>query len=169
MTTLTPEQIFSAALLASLLGFGGQGSLPVLQSQLSLLTTSADSLVLQGLAVGNISPGPNGLYIVAVGYFAAGLPGGFAATGALLLPPFLVLLLDRVRSKLLPLRRFRSALQSLSLAVAALLAWTASSLALKATSSPFEGAVVVCGAGLLLAGAPPLVAVVAAIATSYVI
>ncbi|GAA4882051.1 hypothetical protein ACFQ34_11005 [Pseudonocardia benzenivorans] len=39
--------------------------------------------ILHSAAVGNISPGPNGLYLVAVGYFVGGTAGGLVAAVAL--------------------------------------------------------------------------------------
>ena len=50
-----PEQVFLAILLASLLGFGGLGSLPVLRSQLSAAGLAPDGVILPALAVGNIT------------------------------------------------------------------------------------------------------------------
>src|ERR1700743_336675 len=90
-------QTFLAVFLASLLGFGGLGSLPVLRGQLASAGLMPDQLLLSSLAVGNISPGPNGLYLIAVGYFVRGYAGAGVATLAVLLPPLLVLLLGPVR------------------------------------------------------------------------
>jgi chromate transporter len=161
-------QTFLAVFLASLLGFGGLGSLPVLSGQLSAAGLMPDQLLLSSLAVGNISPGPNGLYLIAVGYFVRGYPGALVATLAVLLPPFLVLLLDKVRANLIHLRRFRSALRSLSLAVVALLAQSAGSLAWTAAHTWLGAAMLVVGVGLLLFRVPPLVGVVLAIGVGIV-
>jgi chromate transporter len=122
-----------------------------------------DHLLLSSLAVGNISPGPNGLYLIAVGYFVDGYVGAAAATVAVLLPPLLVLLLDRLRAKLIHLRRFRSALRSLGLAVVALLATSSGSLAWTAAHTLLGAAMAVLGLGLLMFRVPPLVGVVLAV------
>jgi hypothetical protein len=66
------ERIF-AVLLAGLLGFGGFGSLPGLRGQPAGAGMQTD---LHPAAVSNISPGPNGLYLVAVGYFVGGTAAG---------------------------------------------------------------------------------------------
>jgi chromate transporter len=166
---LSPERIFLAIFLASLLGFGGLGSLPVLRSQLSAYGLTPDTLILHSLAVGNISPGPNGLYLVAVGYFLGGPLGTLAACIALTLPPMLVLVLDKLRSKLIHLRRFRTALQSLSLAVVALLADSSGILAVHAGHSPVTIAVIVLGTVLLLIRVPPLACVLGAILVGLIL
>jgi chromate transporter len=164
---MSPERTFIAIFLASLFGFGGLGSLPVLRGQLvsaGLSAASADTLVLHSLAVGNISPGPNGLYLVAVGYFVGGPWSALAAAAALTLPPLLVFPLEKARSWLIHLRRFRSMLRSLGLAVVATLALSSGSLVVHAARTPLGVAMVVTGLVLLLRRVPPLVSVIVAIA-----
>jgi chromate transporter len=157
------ERVFLAIFLSSLLGFGGLGSLPVLRSQLSAAGLPSDTIVLHALAVGNVSPGPNGLYLVAVGYFVGGVPGALAASAAIVLPPILVVVLDHIRTRLIHLRRFQAALQSLSLAVVALLATSSGTLTLHAAQTPLVLTMVVAGAVLLLCRVPPLAGVALAV------
>ena len=163
------EQTFVAVFLASLLGFGGLGSLPVLRGQLTAAGLMPDQLLLSSLAVGNISPGPNGLYLIAVGYFVDGYWGAAAATVAVLLPPLLVLLLDKLRAGLIHLRRFRSALRSLSLAVVALLATSSGSLAWTAAHTVLGAVMLVAGTALLLFRVPPLVGVALAVGVGLLV
>ncbi|HEY3747620.1 MAG TPA: chromate transporter [Pseudonocardiaceae bacterium] len=166
MSTL---QTFVAVFLASLLGFGGLGSLPVLRGQLASAGLSPDPLLLSSLAVGNISPGPNGLYLIAIGYFVDGYAGAGAATVAVLLPPVLVLLLDRLRASLIHLRRFRSALRSLGLAVVALLATSSGSLAWTAAHTLLGASMLIVGTVLLMFRVPPLVGVVIAVGVGILV
>lgn len=163
------EQVFVAIFLASLLGFGGLGSLPTLRSQVAGAGLPADSLILPALAVGNISPGPNGLYLVAVAYLVDGLTGTLMAVIALLIPPLLVLLLERLRTRLVHLRRFRSALASLALGVVAVLATSAQSLVQHADVSTLPIIFTVVSIGALMLRVPPVVPVVAAIVTGLVV
>jgi chromate transporter len=163
------EQTFVAVFLASLLGFGGLGSLPVLRGQLSAAGLTPDQLLLSSLAVGNISPGPNGLYLIAVGYFVDGYWGAAAATVAVLLPPLLVLLLDKLRAGLIHLRRFRSALRSLSLAVVALLATSSGSLAWTAAHTVLGVSMLVAGTVSLLFRVAPLAGVVLAVGVGLLV
>ncbi|MEV0068225.1 MULTISPECIES: chromate transporter [unclassified Amycolatopsis] len=161
------DQLFVAVFLASLLGFGGLGSLPVLRGQLTAAGVAPDALILQSLAVGNISPGPNGLYLVVIGYFTHGTVGALVAFAAVLLPPMLVLVLERVRSRLVHNRRFHAVLQSLSLMVIALLTVSSGSLAAHATTGWLTGALVAAGTVLLLARVPSLVGVLLAVGLGF--
>lgn len=163
------ETLFFTVIVASLLSFGGLGSLPVLRSELAAAHLTPDPLILRSLAVGNIGPGPNGLYLVAIGYFVKGPIGAVVASIALMLPPFLVLVLERVRSRLIHLRRFQSALQSLGLAVVALVTTTSGSLVSHAVGAPLEIVMVVAGAGLLLLSVPPIAVVLGAIAVGLIV
>lgn len=160
---MSAERIFLITLIANLLGFGGLGSLPVLRGQLAAAGVHADALLLQALAVGNLGPGPNGLYVVAAGYFLDGGNGAAAATCAVLLPPILVLGIERLRNRLLHHRRFRAALQSLSLAVVALLATSSGSLAIHAGTDPLGVVMIAIGTIMLLAGWPPLLGIAVAV------
>jgi chromate transporter len=160
---MSVERIFLAVLLANLIGFGGLSSLPVLRAQLLGAGLSADTLILNAVAVGNISPGPNGLYLVAVGYFVGGFAGAAAAVVALLAPPILVLPLERARSRLVHVRRFRAGLHSLSLAVIALLVVSSGSLALNASSDNVGLLMIGVGVALMLCGVPSLVGIILAI------
>jgi chromate transporter len=166
---MTLENLFVTVIVASLLSFGGLGSLPVLRNELSAAHIAPDALILRSLAVGNIGPGPNGLYLVAVGYFVRGPLGALVASVALMLPPMLVLALEKVRARLIHRRRFRSALQSLGLAVVALLATTSGSLVSHALSTPLEIFMIGFGAVLLLRSVPPIAVVLGAIVIGLVV
>nr|WP_255557009.1 chromate transporter [Sodalis sp. dw_96] len=162
------ERIFLTVLVANLIGFGGLSSLPVLRGQIQSAGLPADNLLLHALAIGNISPGPNGLYLVVVGYFIGGVKGAGAATLALVIPPFLVIILDRVRSRLLHLPRFRAVMHSLSLSVIALLIPSTAALAVHAATDPLGVAMVVLGTILLLCRTSPLVGIAIALAIGLV-
>jgi chromate transporter len=159
---MTAERIFLMVLLASALGFGGLASLPVLRSQLESTALPADEILLESFAVGNVGPGPNALYLVAFGYFAGGVPGWLAADVAMLIPPVLVLPIERLHNRLLHLYRFRQALASLSFAVSALLILASWSLLRSAVHDWAQLLVAVAGAVMLYRGVPPLFAVAGA-------
>jgi len=146
-----------------MIGFGGLSSLPVLRGQLLAAGLQADALLLQSLAVSNITPGPNGLYVVVVGYFVGGPAGAAIATVAILLPPLLVLPLERVRSRLIHLRRFRATMVALSLSVVALLALSSGSLVVHASTDTVGMLMAPVGVVLLLLRVPPLVGVLVAL------
>ncbi len=157
------ERLFLAVLIASLVGFGGLSSLPILRSELLHAGLPADTLLLHSLAVGQISPGPNGLYLIAVGYFVAGFAGVGVTVLAILLPPLLVLVLERARSRLFHLQRVRAALHSLSLAVVALLAVSGAKLAIHAATDAVGVIMVGVGVLVLLRGMPSLYGIAVAV------
>jgi len=167
--TVSISQLFLVIMLASVFSFGGLGSLPVLQSELSAKGISPDAVVLPSLAVGNISPGPNGLYLIAASYFIKGVTGSLVACVAVLIPPFLVLVVERARRRLIHLPRFRAMLRSLALAVVALLVVTDWSLVKHAAAAgPLSIFVMVAGTAMLLVRVPPLAGVVFAIAVGAI-
>lgn len=160
---MSPEHLFIAVLIADMIGFGGLSSLPVLRGELISAGLQADTLLLQSLAVSNITPGPNGLYVVVLGYFVAGIQGAAIASFAILLPPLLVLPLERVRARLIHVPRFRATMYALSVSVVGLLAYSSGSLVIHA-GAYLSGAIMVpVGMVLLLRRAPPLVGVVVAL------
>lgn len=84
--------LFWEFLKAAMLSFGGLGNLPILIQALAHdRTWATDATFGQALAVGRVSPGPNGLWVVALGYLMFGPAGAAAATVASLIPSFLVL------------------------------------------------------------------------------
>ena len=82
-------------LKASLFSTGGMGSLPSLHADLPARHWATDREFAESLTIGQLSPGPNGLWVVSLGYLTGGLPGGLLSLLALSLPPFLILLVER--------------------------------------------------------------------------
>lgn len=91
---------FLIFLKSSLLSTGGRGPLPYLYSDLLAQGWARESYFAEALTVGEISPGPNGLWVVSLGYLTGGLPGALLATLAIALPPLLVLLVARIYERL---------------------------------------------------------------------
>lgn len=73
------------------------------------------------IVAGRTGPGPNGLYIVSVGYFAGGLPGAFAGMIALVTPAFLIIPLMKWAAGYAKIPRIRSAIRAIVLASSGLL------------------------------------------------
>ncbi|MDX2180398.1 MAG: chromate transporter [Bryobacteraceae bacterium] len=88
--------LYFLLLKASLSSFSGLASLPILREDFvverQLLT---DRQLNTALVIGRTTPGPKGLYIVALGYFVAGYPGAVVAWAAVITPALLVLILLR--------------------------------------------------------------------------
>lgn len=84
--------LYLLLLKATALSFSGFASVPVLRADLvesrHVLT---DEQLSNAIAMSQASPGPLGLYIVAVGYFVGGISGAIAAALALASPAILAL------------------------------------------------------------------------------
>lgn len=79
-------QLFLVFLKSSALAIGGLASLPLLRADL-VPQYVTDAGIVQALAIGRLAPGPNGLYIVSLGYLVAGWTGAlYALIGASLAP-----------------------------------------------------------------------------------
>lgn len=85
--------IFFWTLLKSILfSSGGYGPLPSLHSDFINYGWADQKQFTESLAIGQITPGPNGLWVVSLCYLVAGLRGALLACIALLLPPLLILI-----------------------------------------------------------------------------
>ena len=117
-------------LKATLTSFSGLAGVPMVRQDFVLdRHVITDAQLNSAVAVGRAVPGPNGLYVVCVGYFAGGVPGAIAGTVALITPAFLAigLLVWVGRHAESPV--VRSVISSVLLASAALLATTTLMLA----------------------------------------
>ena len=89
---MNPVLVYLLLLKATLTSFSGMASLPMVRNDFvverHLLT---DRQLNTAVVAGRSGPGPNGLYLVSVGYFVSGLPGAAAGLLAVMTPAFLVL------------------------------------------------------------------------------
>lgn len=90
---MEPLDLFVSVLQAATLSVGGLSSLPVLRESLVLSGHVTESQVIEAVAIGRLSTGPNGLYVVSLGYFALGWAGAAIALAASILPPLSLLVL----------------------------------------------------------------------------
>jgi chromate transporter len=88
---MNPLLYFWTFLKASLLSTGGLGNLPFLTKDLIALGWAKQSDFVTAIAVGNVSPGPTGLWSISLGYLTYGWAGSALALAALALPPLLIL------------------------------------------------------------------------------
>ena len=88
---MSPLIYFLLFFKASLFSTGGLGNLPFLNQDLIDLGWATPSDFLTAIAVGNLSPGPNGLWSVSLGYLTFGWLGAALALLALSLPPLSIL------------------------------------------------------------------------------
>jgi len=84
--------LYLLLLKATATSFSGLTSLPIVRHDLverrAVLT---DRQLSAAVAAGRAAPGPNGLYLVSVGYFVAGAPGACVGCLAVMTPAFLII------------------------------------------------------------------------------
>lgn len=153
--------------------FAGLASLPVIRDELvvqrHLLT---DDQLNASVVITRATPGPVGIYVVSVGYFAGGLPGAVVGWFAMATPALLVIVLvSRLRQRA-EHPRVRNMLQSVVFASAALLLVATVPLARDAIRSPLTAAIGAAGLvallsrkvdTLLVIGAAALISLVASV------
>lgn len=84
--------LYLLLLKATLSSFSGLASLPILRDDFVVHRHLLSGRQLNtALVIGRTTPGPKGLYIVSIGYYAAGFPGAAAAWLALATPALLVI------------------------------------------------------------------------------
>jgi len=143
--------LYLLLLKATVTSFSGLTSLPVVRNdfvvQRQVLT---DRQLSAAVAAGRSVPGPNGLYIVSVGYFIAGVPGACAGWLAMVSPAFLMIPLLRYVGARAERPAIRSSIQSLTLAAAGLIASATIPLARDALSGPVT-ALIACASFVFMA------------------
>jgi chromate transporter len=134
--------LYLLLLKATMTSFSGLTSLPVVRNDFvvhrHLLT---DRELNAAVVAGRTVPGPNGLYIVSVGYFIGGVPGAWAGWLALVSPAFVMIPLLRYVGARAERPAVRSAIQSLTLAAAGLIAASTIPLARDALHGPISIAI----------------------------
>ena len=88
-----PLELFWIMFKAALLSTSGTGNLPIVHQDLLAGGWATDRQFAESLAIGQISPGPSGLWVISLGYLVDGLRGAALTLLAIALPPLLVLVL----------------------------------------------------------------------------
>jgi chromate transporter len=132
-------------LKASLFSSGGFSNLPSLHQDLIGNGWAREAEFGQSIAIGQISPGPNGLWVISLGYLTYGYLGALLALIAITLPPLLVLAVSAGYTHIEHQPRVQGAMYGVSLAVIALLltvCWTI----LYQPGMDWKGLLIACGA-----------------------
>lgn len=136
--------LYLLLLKATLMSFSGLTSLPVVRHDLvERYRVLTDRQLNATVAAGRTAPGPNGLYVVSVGYFVAGIPGAAAGTLAMMTPAFLIIPMLRYLGARAERPRVRSAIQAVMLAAAGLMLSTTVPLARDAVTGPLAVAIAI--------------------------
>ena len=143
---MNPVFLYLLLLKATLTTFSGLGGVPIVRGDL-VVTRHAitDEQLNAAVAVGRTIPGPNGLYVVCVGYFAGGYPGAVAGTLALITPAFIAVLLLLWVGRHAENPVVRGIISAVLLAGSALLIATTLELAKSAVTGPFTASVAAAG------------------------
>ncbi len=89
--------LYLVLLKATVTTFSGLASLPIVRDELvSQRHVLTDEQLNTAIVVTRTTPGPIGLYVVSVGYFAAGVPGAIAGWLAMSTPALIIVVLLRL-------------------------------------------------------------------------
>lgn len=124
---INPLIYFLLFLKASLFSTGGFSNLPSLRQDLLSLHWAVEVEFGESIAIGQISPGPNGLWVISLGYFTYGYLGVILALIAVTLPPLLVLGVAAIHARIEQQRWVDGLMRGVSLGVVGILltvCWT---------------------------------------------
>ena len=156
---MNPFDYFWLFLKASLLSTGGLGNLPFLHSDLIGLGWAKETDFVTALAVGNVSPGPTGLWSISLGYLTFGWLGAVLALVALTLPPLLVLVLASFYNRMEKQPAVQNFTRGLSLGVVGLTITVSFGLA-SSTIADWRGVMIALAAlGLALSKRVPVIVI----------
>lgn len=143
--------LYLILLKATITGFAGLASLPVVRDELvSHRHVLTDKQLNEAVVITQSSPGPVGLYVVSAGYFAAKLPGAFAGWLAMVTPALLVIPLIHFAGRRAEHPRVKAALQTVVVASASLLLAAAIPLAKDALVDSVTVGIAIASLALLL-------------------
>lgn len=148
-------------LKASLLSTGGLGNLPFLHKDLVGLGWAEESDFITAIAVGQVSPGPTGLWSISLGYLIYGWAGAALSLAALALPPLLVLVVNAFYNRIESHPSVQDFTRGLGLGVVGLTFTVAAGLAGSAITDWVGAAVAVGALAMLLSRRVPVILVLA--------
>jgi chromate transporter len=154
---MNPLVFFWLFMKASLLSTGGLGNLPFLNKDLLSLGWAQESDFLTAIAVGQVSPGPTGLWSISLGYLTFGWLGACLALAALTFPPLLSLVVAGFFNRLERLPVAQDFIRGLSLGVIGLTFAVALGLANSAVTDWRGGAIALAALGLAQSKRVPVI------------
>lgn len=142
--------IYLLLLKATATSFSGLASLPMIRDDFVVERhVLTDQQLTMAVVSGRVGPGPNGIYVVSVGYFAGGMPGAVAGLLAVITPAFLILPLIYWIGARANTPRIRSAIRAVILAAAGLLLAASLPIARDALTGTVPAAIVAASFVLL--------------------
>jgi chromate transporter len=143
--------LYLLLLKGTVTAFAGLASLPVIED--SLVTQHhvlTNEQINEAVVITRSSPGPVGLYIVSVGYFAARIPGAIAGWLAMITPALLVIPMIHAVGRRMEHPRIQSILQAVVIASAGLLLAAAIPLGHDGLTGPVTAGIAIVSFVLLL-------------------
>jgi chromate transporter len=157
--------LYLLMLKATVTTFNGPSSLPVLRDDFVVKhKIITDRQLNAAVTTARSAPGPMGIYVVSVGYFAAGAPGAVAGWLAMVTPAFLVIPLIRYAGHRAEHPRIRSTLEAAVLAGAGLILASIEPLARDAVTGWLPLAIAIASFIILIATKLETIWVIAAAA-----
>jgi chromate transporter len=121
VTTPNPFVFFLLVLKATLLSTGGTGNLASLHDDLVVSRHwLTEQQIAEAVSIGQVAPGPTGLWVVSLGCIVDGVEGGLLAALAVALPPLLVLVMGRLYQRMRHHPAIEGFMRGLGLAVVGL-------------------------------------------------
>jgi chromate transporter len=144
-------------LKGSLFSTGGLGNLPFLHKDLLALGWARESDFITAIAVGNVSPGPTGLWSISLGYLTFGWLGAILALLALVLPTLLILVVSAFYNRIEKLPAVKNFTTGLALSIVGLTITVALGLA-RSSIQDWGGVIIAVAAlGLALSKKVPII------------
>jgi len=142
--------LFLTCLKVSLITFGGSAPLPLLRDDLvEQRGILQDEDFASALAIGLITPGPNGLFVIPVGYFVGGVAGALVAALALCVVAVSVLIILWLHKWIAHLPATRAALRGIPAATLGLILTLGFTIVLATVHTPLDLAIAVAAFALL--------------------
>ena len=142
--------LYLLLLKATITSFSGLASVPIIRHEMVVNRhLLSDDQLNTSIVVGNSVPGPNGIYVVSVGYFAGGVPGAVAGWLALSTPALLVIPMVYFVGRKAEHPRLKAVLQAVILASSGLLLSSTVALA-RSTITNWTTAAIALAAALVL-------------------
>jgi chromate transporter len=115
-----PWEFFWLLLKSSLFSTSGTGNMPILHDDLIARGWASEHHFAEALAIGQITPGPTGLWVISFAYLIDGGRGALMALLAVSIPPLTALLAHSILTKYQTHPFARGFVNGLTLAVAAI-------------------------------------------------
>ena len=143
--------LYLILLKSTLTSFSGMGSLPVIRQELVINRhVLSDRQLNTAIAAGRSGPGPIGVYVVNVGYFAGGIAGAIAGWLAMVTPAFLIIPMLRYLGSRATQPGIKRITEAATLAGAGLIMASAVPLARDTLAGPLGVAIAIVSGALLI-------------------